>query len=64
MNEKQEIKIKKSLMDFINKEIVITGEPSLVADRKHELVHLIFSLFIEFKKYTDKLDKLDKKDTQ
>ncbi|MEI6580828.1 MAG: hypothetical protein WCO07_01505 [bacterium] len=57
--ERQEIRIKKALLDFVNKEIVIQGLPNLVSDRKHELVNLLYGLFLEFNKYTNppKLDK-------
>ena len=59
MKEKQEIKIKKALMDFVNKEIVIQANPELppsigsvaTADRKYQLVELLFGLFKEFDKY-------------
>ena len=51
MKEKQEIKIKNALMDFINKEIQITGEPAPVSNRKYELVEILFGLFLEFDKY-------------
>jgi hypothetical protein len=52
--EQTEIKIKKSLLDFVNKEIVITGEPSAVQNRKYELVELLYLLFIEFDKHIKK----------
>ena len=43
--EKQEVKIKKSLLGFVNQEIVIEGEPKAVSNRKHELVDLLYGLF-------------------
>ena len=58
MKEQKEVKIKKALMDFINKEIVIEGDPKLVSNRKHELVNLLFSLFEQFNKYLN-LPKVD-----
>jgi hypothetical protein len=49
--EKQEVKIRSALLDFVNKEIVITGEPKAVSNRKHELVDILFSLHEQFDKY-------------
>jgi hypothetical protein len=59
VSEKQEVKIKKALMDFINIEIQIAPAMGMtleagqiaVADRKYQLVELLFSLFKEFDKY-------------
>jgi hypothetical protein len=59
VSEKQEVKIKKALMDFVRKEIDVQANPALhpsvavnaVSDRQHQLVDLLFGLFIEFDKY-------------
>ena len=61
MKEQQEIKLKKSLMDFVNKEVVIALATGMtpeagqlaVSDRKYQLVDLLYGLFEEFYKYTN-----------
>ena len=51
MREQEEQKVKSALLDFVNKEIVITGEPNSVMARKYDLVEILFGLFLEFDKY-------------
>lgn len=59
INEKKEIKIRKALLDFVNKEIIITGEKTAISNRKHELVSLLFSLYEEFDKFLHPIDRKD-----
>jgi len=49
--ETQEIKIRKALLDFVNQEVVITGEVEAVMSRKYDLVEILFLLHMQFDRY-------------
>lgn len=50
MNEKEEIRIKKSLLVFIQRNIQFTGTPEFIEFRRMEMVSDLFDLFVNLTK--------------